>query len=78
MDDTTLSTDQADTLRRLIYQVFDRPCVCHLYDDPRFNKTSNDRRCTRCKLMWDIKGAWPRAFSVAAETWAMTAKTDRK
>ena len=74
MDDTTLSTDQADTLRRMIYQVLNRPCVCHVYDDPTFHKTAKTRKCQRCTLMWDIRGAWPRAFASAAETWAMSQK----
>ena len=74
MDDTTLSIDQADTLRRMIYQVLNKHCVCHVYDDPAFLKSTKDRRCSRCKLMWDIRGAWPRAFASAAESWAMSQK----
>lgn len=74
MDDTTLSTDQADTLRRMISMVLDKNCLCHVYDDPAFHKTAKNRRCHRCNLMWDIRGAWPKAFASAAEVWAMTQK----
>lgn len=74
MDDTTLSVDQADTLRRMIYQVLNKACLCHVYDDPDFHKAAINRRCHRCNLMWDIRGAWPRAFNAAAETWTLSQK----
>lgn len=74
MDEMTLTTEQADTLRRMIYQVLNGSCVCHVYDNPEFHKSSKDRRCHRCRLMWDIRAAWPRAFATAAETWAMSQK----